>query len=242
MSRRLKLLAVVPVAVAALSAAFGFTARAADNVLVGDVGLNDDYTLSLVDSTGAKVTHLDPGTYTFQIHDHSAFHDFHLIGPGGVDESTTVPEITNVTWTVTLTDGTYTFQCDPHAAVGMKGTFTVGTPPAAPPAAPKPAAPARLAAHVGPGSSIGVSGTGSLSPGKAVVTVRDSSKSDNFHLIGPGVNKATGVGFRGTVRWTVTLKAGNYTFRSDRRKSLRGSFRVSGTTAAASAGGGYSYP
>lgn len=239
MSRRLELLAFVPVAVAALFVAFGFTARTADTVLIGDVGLNDDYTLTLVDSTGAKVTHLDPGTYTFQIHDHSTFHDFHLFGPGGVNESTAIGEVTNVTWTVTLTDGTYTFQCDPHAAVGMKGTFTVGTPPAAPP--PPPARTAKLAAHVGPGASIGVSGTAALAPGKAVVTVRDTSKSDNFRLVGPGVNKATGVGFRGTVRWTVTLKAGKYTFRSDRHKKLHGSFHVSATNAAADAGGGYGY-
>jgi plastocyanin len=27
--------------------------------------------------------------------------------------------------TVTLKPGTYTYQCDPHAASGMKGTFTV---------------------------------------------------------------------------------------------------------------------
>jgi plastocyanin len=27
--------------------------------------------------------------------------------------------------TVTLKPGTYTYQCDPHAANGMKGTFTV---------------------------------------------------------------------------------------------------------------------
>ena len=235
MSRRLKLLAVVPVALAALLVAFGFTARATDNVLTGDVGLNDDYTLTLVDSTGAKVTHLDPGTYTFQIRDHSTFHDFHLFGPG-VNESTAVAAVTNVTWTVTLTDGTYTFQCDPHAAVGMKGTFTVGTPPAAP--APPPA-PAKLAAHVG--ATIGVSGTAALAPGKAVVTVRDTSKSDNFHLVGPGVNKATGVRFRGTVRWTVTLKAGKYTFRSDKHTKLHGSFRVGATNAAADAGGGYGY-
>ena len=27
--------------------------------------------------------------------------------------------------TVTLEPGTYTYQCDPHAATGMKGTFEV---------------------------------------------------------------------------------------------------------------------
>ena len=122
----------------------------------------------------------------------------------------------------------------------MKGTFTVGTPPATPPTTPKPTPTAHLTAHVGPGASIGVSGTASAAPGRTIVTVRDASKSDNFHLVGPGVNKATGVGFRGTVKWTITLKAGKYTFRSDRHRALHGSFRVGGTTASAAAGG-YGY-
>jgi plastocyanin len=29
------------------------------------------------------------------------------------------------TWTVTLKPGKYTYQCDPHAASGMKGSFRV---------------------------------------------------------------------------------------------------------------------
>ena len=29
------------------------------------------------------------------------------------------------TWTITLKKGTYTYQCDPHASQGMKGTFKV---------------------------------------------------------------------------------------------------------------------
>jgi hypothetical protein len=230
MSRRLKLLLFVPAVAAALLVLFGFGGRAADNpVLTGDVGLNDEYVLTFVDATGAKVTHLDPGTYTVVAHDHSTFHNFHIFGPGGVNASTTVPQVGDATFTVTLTDGVYTVQCDPHAAAGMKLTFTVGTPP-------PPAAASKLSAHVGPGASIGVSGATSAKPGKAVITVSDRSKKDNFHLIGPGVNKTTGVGFHGTVRWTVTLQAGAYKFRSDRHKSLHGSFTVP------SAGGNYGAP
>jgi hypothetical protein len=229
MSRRLKLL-FLPAAAAVLLVLFGFGGRAADNpVLTADVGLNDDYVLTFVDASGAKVTHLDPGTYTVVAHDHSTFHDFHLFGPGGVNVSTTVPQVGDATFAVTLTDGVYTVQCDPHAAAGMKLTFTVGTPPPAPSAS-------KLSAHVGPGASIGVKGAASATPGKAIITVTDSSKKDNFHLTGPGVNKSTGVGFRGTVRWTVTLQAGAYTFHSDKHKKLRGSFAI------ASAGGNYGAP
>jgi hypothetical protein len=42
--------------------------------------------------------------------------------------------------------------------------------------------------------------------------------------VGPGVNRKTGVTFRGRVTWRLTLAAGRYTYRSDKHKSLRGSF------------------
>ena len=41
-----------------------------------------------------------------------------------------------------------------------------------------------------------------------------------------GLNFPTGIAFRGTVRWAVTLKAATYTLRSDRHKALRRTFRV----------------
>ena len=60
-----------------------------------------------------------------------------------------------------------------------------------------------------------------------MLTIRDRSKKDNLHLTGPGLNKKTGVAFTGTVKWTVTLKAGTYTFRSDAHKALKGTLKVS---------------
>jgi plastocyanin len=78
---------------------------------------------------GRRMTRIPPGTYTIQVHDLSTSHDFHLKGPGGVDLKTEVSEIEHPIWTVTFRAGTYTFNCDVHAA--MKGTFTVavGAPP-----------------------------------------------------------------------------------------------------------------
>jgi NitT/TauT family transport system substrate-binding protein len=64
-----------------------------------------------------------------------------------------------------------------------------------------------------------------LDPGKYLVIVKDKSKKVSFTLKGPGVNKSTGVAKTGTVRWTVTLAAGKYTYSSSAGK--RGSFRVS---------------
>jgi hypothetical protein len=203
----------------------------ADNpVLTGDVGLGDAFVIGLTDASGARVTHLDPGTYTLVVHDHSALHNFDLFGTG-VSVRTDVDGIGDSTFTVTFVDGTYNYVCDPHPTV-MKGSFTVGTPPVtttpAPAPAPSPApAASKLSGRVGPGAKISLVATPGLAAGRAVITVKDASKTENFHLVGPGVNKATGVAFRGTVTWKVALKSGSYVFRSDRHPKLRGSFKVS---------------
>ena len=42
--------------------------------------------------------------------------------------------------------------------------------------------------------------------GEALGTV-DLTKADNFHLIAAGVNRKTGVAFRGTATWTVSSAA-----------------------------------
>jgi plastocyanin len=196
-------------AAATLLAAAG-PARADNPVLTGDVGANDGFVITLTDANGARVTHVDAGTYTLVVHDHSTFHDFHLSGPGGVDVATTPDFVGNQTFTVTLVDGQYFFQCDPHSSQ-MKGNFTVGSFTAAPP--PTPAAPAqKLAGSVGPGASFKLGPIGGLSSGKTVITVSDKSAKDGFRLSGPGVSKSTSAKFRGTVKWTVTLKAGKYTY------------------------------
>ena len=74
---------------------------------------------------GEDVQTLSPGTYTISVEDQSDMHNFHLIGPGVDEEITDVPFEGEKSVSVTLQAGTYTFQCDPHAAGGMKGTFTV---------------------------------------------------------------------------------------------------------------------
>jgi hypothetical protein len=73
---------------------------------------------------GRPVTNLPPGTYTIQVHDLSAAHDFHLTGPG-VDRKTAVDEIEHPVWRLTLGVGTYRFKCDVHPTI--KGSFTVST-------------------------------------------------------------------------------------------------------------------
>jgi len=93
----------------------------AGTTLDGTVGPGFD--ISLKDASGNDVTTLTPGTYTIDVDDKADIHNFHLMGPG-VDESTDVSGTGTTTWTVTLQDGTYTFQCDPHAS-SMNGSFEV---------------------------------------------------------------------------------------------------------------------
>jgi plastocyanin len=90
--------------------------------LTGALGENDAFTITMVDDKGAPVTTLKAGTYQVKIKDTSRIHNFHLTGPG-VDQTTTVPEVKEVTWPVTFKAGTYKYVCDPHA--NMTGTFTV---------------------------------------------------------------------------------------------------------------------
>jgi hypothetical protein len=94
------------------------------------VGAGDSFTISV---SGA--VNLAPGTYTLVVHDHSAIHDFHLFGPGGVDVSTTIEGIGDQTFTVNLVAGKYTYVCDAHPS--MKGSFTVGAVTSKPAPAPK---------------------------------------------------------------------------------------------------------
>ncbi|HEU0101235.1 MAG TPA: plastocyanin/azurin family copper-binding protein [Mycobacteriales bacterium] len=91
-------------------------------MLMAVLGPGDAYTIGLNDASGAKVTTLKAGTYQVMVSDQTAIHNYHLTGPG-VDQETTVPEKRDVTWTVTLQPGTYTYICDPHPR--MVGTFTV---------------------------------------------------------------------------------------------------------------------
>ena len=89
---------------------------------VGSATAHDAFQISLADSTGAKVTHVDPGQYTITVHDFATLHNFHLSGPG-VDQATDVETTAQTTWNVTFTDGTYRFRCDAHPTL-MRGSFT----------------------------------------------------------------------------------------------------------------------
>lgn len=66
-----------------------------------------------------------------------------------------------------------------------------------------------------------------LKAGKYTIVVRDLSTIHNFHLVGPGVNKATTVATKSTKTWTVKLKKGIYRYRCDAHAAtMKGSFKV----------------
>jgi hypothetical protein len=204
--------------------------RVVDPVLTGDVGAGDAFTITLKDAAGGAVTHLDPGTYTLVVHDRSSFHNFRLSGPG-VDAASDIDGVGDKTFTVTLSDGTYFFQCDPHSAQ-MRGRFTVGTVATTPtpttptPTTPTPVAATKLTAAIGPGAKIALRPATGLAAGSFAITVSDRSATDGFRLAGPGIERATGLRFKGTVTWRVSLEAGRYTFGSVRRAALRRALTV----------------
>ena len=203
--------------------------RADNAALIGDVGQGDSFAISLKDANGKAVTHLDAGTYSLTLRDHSDIHNFDLNGPG-VSVSTDITAIEDKTFTITLTDGTYFFVCDAHAGQ-MKGSFTVGsvqsTTTTTTSTPPPPAPATKLAGAIGPGAKLSLKPTGGLSAGKAKLTISDASATDGFKLSGPGVTRSTGVAFKGKVTWTVSLKAGTYTYSSVKHPTRKHSFRVS---------------
>src|SRR5262245_7403556 len=98
------------------------TSMFAGRRLEGKVG--PGFPISLL-SNSQPVTSLRPGVYWLTVDDQADAHNFHIIGPGVDDRVTTVPFIGTVTHRIHLRQGTYRFQCDPHAPI-MFGTFTVG--------------------------------------------------------------------------------------------------------------------
>jgi len=118
-----------------------------------------------------------------------------------------------MTFTATLKDNTqYAYACEPHWQT-MNGSFLVTSRPVAPPP-PQPVVPRTL--------RVGVTASGktfaaarSVRAGRYRLVVQDRSSRANFHFVGRGVNRRTGIRFRGTAAWTVRLARGTYRFGSD---------------------------
>jgi plastocyanin len=81
-------------------------------------------TITLKRADGSLVSHLSPGTKQITVRDRAPNHNFHLSGPG-VDRRTGISFVGRRRWTVTLSQGTYTYLCDRHPNT-MRRTFSVG--------------------------------------------------------------------------------------------------------------------
>lgn len=187
------------------------------NAQVGSATSPDAFRITLTDASGNVVKRIPAGEYQIHVQDFATIHNFHLFGPGNVNQSTPVETTDDETWTVTFVDGTYTYLCDAHAT-SMVGSFGVGPPP------PPPPTPVKLTASVKAGGKVtlrrGAAQVTALKAGRYAITVADTSAKENFHLVGPGVNWKTGVAFKGSKHLAVALRKGLYHYRSDAHPRL----------------------
>ena len=228
---------VLLLAVAALlGAAGGSAGPTQETKLIGTVG--PEFTISLTDAQGNRVTKLDPGSYEIEVTDRSDFHNFHLQGPG-VNESTGVEFTGETTWHVTLKDGNYAYLCDVHPS-SMRGTFTAGTPPTTNPPPPGGGggvvtAGTKILLTSGPGFTITLKTPAgktvkSLKTGTYTVVVRDRGRIHDAHVIAPGYNRRTApLTYTGTQTWKVKLlRAGTFRFLCDPHAAtgMKGSAKI----------------
>jgi hypothetical protein len=124
---RLSALAAIAAA-AMLVTVLGVTATAGaagHPKLIGVVGKNNAYKITLKRPNGKLVKTLKAGTYTLVIHDDSAIHNYELDGPHGKSWTfTTIPGIGTKTKTLKLVAGKYKAYCSNHESL-MFQHFTV---------------------------------------------------------------------------------------------------------------------
>jgi len=118
MSQPLRL-TVAAAAVLVVAAAFAISAlarpEASATKLIGVVGKNDAYKITLTTTAGKLVKTLKPGTYTLVIHDDSAIHNYELDGPHGKSWTfTSVPFKGTKTMTIKFAAGPYKAYCSAH--------------------------------------------------------------------------------------------------------------------------------
>ena len=97
---------------------------AAQPKLIGKVGINDAYKISLKLPNGKTVKTLKSGFYKLTVTDGSNIHNFQIEGPGLDKRVTTVNYKGTKTVTVHLRKGKYKFYCMPHESQ-MFGFFKV---------------------------------------------------------------------------------------------------------------------
>ena len=121
---RLSALAASGAALVATLLLAGGAGAAMHPKLVGVVGKNDAYKITLT-SNGKTVKTIKAGTYTIVIHDDSTSHSYELDGPHGKSWTfTKVPFVGTKTFTVKLVPGKYKAYCSAHES-SMFHHFTI---------------------------------------------------------------------------------------------------------------------
>lgn len=118
------IVAAVALIVLAIAASALAASQATHPKLLGVVGKNDAFKISLT-SNGKAVKTLKAGTYTFTIQDDSTIHNYELDGPKGKSwDFTSVGFKGTKTITLKLVAGKYKAYCSPHESI-MFQHFTV---------------------------------------------------------------------------------------------------------------------
>jgi len=118
------IVAAVPLIVLALAATSFAASQATHPKLLGVVGQNDAFKISLT-SNGKVVKTLKAGTYSVTIQDDSTIHNYELDGPNGKSWTfTSVGFKGTKTLTLKLAKGKYKAYCSPHESL-MFQHFTV---------------------------------------------------------------------------------------------------------------------
>jgi plastocyanin len=118
------ILAAFALIVLALAATALAASQATHPKLLGVVGKNDAFKITLT-KAGTAVNTLKAGTYTFVIQDDSTIHNYELDGPNGKSWTfTSVGFKGTKTMTIKLAKGKYKAYCSPHESFMFK-RFTV---------------------------------------------------------------------------------------------------------------------
>jgi hypothetical protein len=143
-----------------------------------------------------------------------------------------------IEWPLETTSSCKDISVSPPYRADAYITRLTGRPEPPPTPDPLPLAPVpTLYASVGPGKAIVLrAGSGErvteLDAGPYRIVVTDRSQRDNFHIVGPNVDRRTGIRFKGTVQWKLQVGlsvpyGSRYIYRSDRPgATLRGFFRI----------------
>ena len=117
-------LALLSLAAALIATTAATAAPAATPKLVGVVGINDAFKITLKDSKGKTVKTLKSGFYKLVVTDGSSIHNFQIEGPGLDKRVTTVNFKGTKTVRIHLRKGKYKYYCMPHEG-SMFGFFKV---------------------------------------------------------------------------------------------------------------------